>query len=76
MYGFLIAPANGGHMSLQSDFDTAWTTFLTGDWLQSQGNGPAIQGLAAITAASIKGLAAQLDFLREELISKGINISA
>ena len=61
-------------MSLQGDFDMAWTSFLTGDWLNSPGNCPALHDLAAITAASIKGLAAQLDHLHLELATKGIDI--
>ena len=61
-------------MSLESDFDMAWTSFLTGDWLRTEGITPAVKGLAAVTAASVKGLAAQVDALRSELIAKGIDL--
>ena len=61
-----------GRMSLESDFDMAWSEFLTSKkWLTEHGNSNAMHQLAAITAGSIKGLAAQIDQLRSELVEKG-----
>ena len=55
-------------MSLESDFDMAWTQFLTNPaWLREKGNSNALREFAAITAGSVKGLAAQIDRL-EQLI--------
>ena len=62
-------------MSLESDFDLAWTDFLTGDWIKLSDNSPALRGLAAFTAASVKGLAAQMDLLRSELHPKGMDLN-
>jgi hypothetical protein len=62
-------------MSLESDFDMAWTAFLTSPkWLSEEGNSPAMHHLAAVTAGSIKGLAAQIDRLRLDLALKGLSV--
>lgn len=56
-------------MSLESDFKDAWTEFLTNPaWLREKGNSNAMHDFAALTAGSIKGLAAQIDRL-EQLIN-------
>jgi hypothetical protein len=61
-------------MSLESDFEMAWTQFLTNPaWLRESGNGKALRDFAAITAASIKGLAAQIDRVEQLVDDSGIN---
>lgn len=62
-------------MSLESDFEMAWTSFLTSpSWLGAGGNSDALHQLAALTAGSIQGLAAQIDRLRSDVVAKGLAI--
>ena len=68
-------PEMGENVSLESDFDMAWSAFLTSSqWLGQEGNNAAIKQLAAVTAGSIKGLAAQIDRLNGLQGSKVLDI--
>ena len=74
-YGSYNPRRSEDDVSLESDFEKAWTSFLTSpSWLGAGGNSDALHQLAALTAGSIQGLAAQIDRLRSDVVAKGLAI--
>jgi hypothetical protein len=65
----------GTKVELENDIKKVWTEFLTGDWLTEFGNSKALQDLATLTGGTLQTLGGQIDILRNELVTKGIDVS-
>lgn len=63
----------GPDMTLENDFNQFWSDFIA-EWGSTPGISKDLAALAAITAGSFKTLSGQVDALRRELVSKGIDV--